>query len=97
MTAPDGVHGDTGIGLCLVCVLEHRSKTEARKRDKKVPPPRPPLFAITQAPFPYPVPAPGGGIAGIAGVPLPVCYDHSPLPGGPPQQPRLVVASGGMP
>ena len=91
------IEGDNmGIGLCLLCVLEHRGQLAARTEDKKAPAPRPPRFAITWAPMPYPVPTPAGGVAGIAGVTVPVCYDHSPQPGGQPKR-SLLVAAGGMP
>jgi len=87
---------DYGLGLCLPCVLEHKGALAARAADKKAPPPKPPRFACTGAPLPYPVPAPGGGIAGIAGVVVPVCYDHAPSPGPQRARPPLLVA-GGMP
>jgi hypothetical protein len=77
---------DYGLGLCLPCVLAHGRKN--------------PHYAVTSAPMPYAVPAPDGTLAGIAGVPVPVCFDHVPRGGAAPNRPpgpRLVVAKGSVP
>lgn len=93
MTTTAPVEGDVGLGVCLRCLLEHRLQLLTHQADPKNSAPRPPRYAITQAPYPYPVPAPGGGIAGVTGVMVPVCYDHIPLPDPRPGRRPLIVAN----
>jgi hypothetical protein len=74
-----------GIGLCMICIAEAKV---AKPGEMK-----PPAFAIALVPHVQPIPTPTGAVIGL--VSIGACWDH--IGGGPAQQPRLLVAQGGIP